>query len=518
MSSSHESEATRGRQPAPPILMALTGRDGEVDPEQVPPAIEAAYLRGREDGMRLHTTYMEPDFSELKPVGAGEDAPPNLLRRLTAAMLEVDKKVPELGRNQDQGYNYARVDEVVQHARQALASNGVYAAVSPLREEWEEIQFRNGGRGRRLVMHGRVTVMNADDPQDQLQYELGAANDGIGDKGQQVCYSTLRKYMLIELLLLPRGVNDDAEAQKSNELAPANGGQQQGAQSGSQGGGGRRYAEQEGPPDAELAELVEAERYEEAWQRLGVLANKGGKQISQPQLNRLYARAGEQGWSRELVDKYLRSQLQILPPHLPRAAYDAVVWYFDNVTHGDEWTWERCWEAVREGFDEGPVPAMPAGALEGWLRTLERGGWSAQDVQGVLENELGKVPSELPAPEHRLTRMVHKILSQANRDGVLEKYEPPRPAPAPQPAPAAPSPPPEPATEASGNGGKLFEEPESSAEPDAVDYGAKTAGELRKLAEERGCLPESGSGVEGRVVKEDLVAALVQADLEGGAQ
>lgn len=483
----------------PPLSEALLQRLIQEAKEQERAAIEHATALDR------RPDYMEPDLSGLKAQEEGK--PLNLLNRLAAAIASVSGQIPELGKNRDQGYQYARVDDVVTVARKALAEHGIYTLVTPLREHFEEIQYTRS-TGLRLTMTARVVVFSCDDPSDRMIWEMGAANNGSGDKGHQVMYSTFRKYMLLELLLLPRGGADDAEAQKDLEIAGRGGGSRpaQARQAGK--GYEQRGGGDEGPPDAKLAGLVEMREYLAAAAHLAELCGKGGKVITTPQLNRLRTLARQAGWSTEHMDQQIRALLKVLPPKIPMDAYDAVVWYFSNVRPGDEWPWERCWKVIREEYSRSSWEPMGSEVAELACDHFKKTkGWTPAQIQVVLDSELGGFISDLPDKDHRLGKLVARVFERFEPKAVVGQYGPEGDPPAQPEAEEPPAP---------------ADDKEPGAEPGPPPvipegFESRTMGDLAKIAAGLGIMPKTGSGHKGKVTKADVVAALAKHQLDAAA-
>lgn len=150
-----------------------------------------------------------------------------LYAKLLAAAREVGR-VPERGRNEAQGYSYAREDDLVEAVREHLYANGVL-----LLPDVEDVATRDTQRLDRdtgQVLPGwpitRVKMRFAFvDAESGVQRVLGAVGEGSdpGDKGVYKAMTGALKYVLRQSFLIPTG--DDAEAESSPPAgAPPQGG------------------------------------------------------------------------------------------------------------------------------------------------------------------------------------------------------------------------------------------------------------------------------------------------------
>lgn len=275
-----------------------------------------------------------PDFTlisrRLKPAVKG--GPPNLLQRLCSAQLEI-KTVVKDGTNSEYRFKFASVDSVVGACRAALAKNGIVVLLSPVRKKAEAYQTSGGKTGRSVEQVSCVSVLNAEDPDECMEYEISGLVQQIGDKQEWVLSAQFRKYALIELLNLERG-NEDAEGRPD---APPDSGKSAAGPISGRSGNARSYdqrsrAPQGAPLIAEYTRPPAAARptldrtRDMLWRALEKAApTTTGKTITEPQQRRLFAMAKEAGYSAEMVVDELASRLRLSPPMIPWSLYDGVI-------------------------------------------------------------------------------------------------------------------------------------------------------------------------------------------------
>jgi hypothetical protein len=357
--------------PVEPRSVAMDSNDRRFDAEEFS---QQRRERFDQDTGARSLVLAEPRFDKLK---AGERC---LTARLAIAIGEFEGRLAKDRTNPDQRYKYTSIDAVTAAARDLSARNGIVVLAVPVSRVLEPVQFRNS-TGRRLTMVYRAVVMNSDDPQDQMSWELEVANDGTQDKGHQVCAAIARKLLLLELFQFPRGDGDDHEAQSHPGL-----GQHQGPP----GGGGADL-------ESTVQELCNGGDLKGAWKAIQGVKDTSGP-VSEARIKRLFAIGGNAGWIaaaiRAVVKKELGIELEAMPY---RDVYPAVVKFFELVPPASapavdprasqkapkEWTWEEAWGLVREILAEIPSDAETIGAVG--AEAL------ADQVEGM------KIPAELLA-------------------------------------------------------------------------------------------------------------------------
>jgi hypothetical protein len=143
--------------------------------------------------------------------------PAGLAAKMAAAMGEIGR-VQKRGRNQAQGYSYARADDVAEEARKVLASHGI-AVFADVKEAAErEVQGKNG-----TIRIYRVTVAwTFKDGESGEEHTVSVPGEGMdtGDKGIFKAMTGSMKYALMLGFLIPTG-DGDPEKDSDEEKPPA---------------------------------------------------------------------------------------------------------------------------------------------------------------------------------------------------------------------------------------------------------------------------------------------------------
>lgn len=143
-----------------------------------------------------------------------------------AALAQVMERVGVVRKskkNQQQGYDFRGVDDVVANVQQVMAECGVICVPRVIERERELIETKNGGRMasvRLLVEH----VFYAKDGSSVVCTTLGEAMDS-GDKASNKAMSAALKYALTETLLIPtyeaeKDTEEHSPEMKAPQVAP----------------------------------------------------------------------------------------------------------------------------------------------------------------------------------------------------------------------------------------------------------------------------------------------------------
>lgn len=284
--------------------------------------------------------HLVPDFKpvrrNLKPATKGGS--PTLLQRILKTQLAIET-VAKDRKNTEFNYKYSSVDDVVGACRKALAENGVFVQITPARKRSSVIEFRNS-KGRGVEMFSTITVLNAEDPEEFLEYEISGLVQTPGDKQEWVLSAQFRKYSLIELLNLERGTADDHESQRSGEMTRGDAGGISGRGGYQRPQGGRGNWQDQRSSAAPATSAASADRQPARPEiggatktrdvmiealRAALPKNGNAKVISEAQAKRLFAVAGEAGYSREEVVDSLGAWFKLTPANLPWQLYEGVV-------------------------------------------------------------------------------------------------------------------------------------------------------------------------------------------------
>lgn len=139
-----------------------------------------------------------------------------------AAMAKVMAEVGSVGKtrkNQQQGYQFRGIDDVMAHVQLVLASHGVVVTPEVIEREREMIPTKSGGTMasvRLLVRH----TFHATDGSCVYATTLGEAMDA-GDKASNKAMSAALKYALTESLMIPTYEADRDTEDASPQMAPS---------------------------------------------------------------------------------------------------------------------------------------------------------------------------------------------------------------------------------------------------------------------------------------------------------
>jgi ERF superfamily protein len=131
--------------------------------------------------------------------------PAGLHKKLSLAMSKIGR-VPKRGRNQAQGYDYARADDVAEGAREALAELGVSILADVLESGVREIETKSG-KARITWAKVAWTFTDSETGEKVTVHAPGEGMDS-GDKGIYKAMTGSMKYVLMTNFLIPTGEGD----------------------------------------------------------------------------------------------------------------------------------------------------------------------------------------------------------------------------------------------------------------------------------------------------------------------
>lgn len=146
---------------------------------------------------------------------AAKTKPAGLMAKLLVAQAAA-QAVGKQGRNKDQGYDYARAEDVIAEAQRALHEAGLVGYMMPGEVESTAVQSRGGSSGLFVTMHATLVVA---DPDGTDRLEVPAHGTGIDYPGDKAVYKAMTgaaKYAYASVLGIPFG--DDPE--DSTSTAP----------------------------------------------------------------------------------------------------------------------------------------------------------------------------------------------------------------------------------------------------------------------------------------------------------
>jgi hypothetical protein len=143
-----------------------------------------------------------------------------LAERVAQASLAV-ATVAKDGRNKEQGYNYAKAEDVVAAARAALLAAGLVAEFECLGTEERPIKSRSGTDGLMVKATIVLTITDIETGAWWRRSAVGYGSDYPGDKAVYKAMTGARKYALIHLLGIALGDDPEEERKQPTGKAPA---------------------------------------------------------------------------------------------------------------------------------------------------------------------------------------------------------------------------------------------------------------------------------------------------------
>ena len=136
-----------------------------------------------------------------------------LLRRLGEAQ-KAAKTVGKQGRNEKQNYDYARAEDVIAEARNALHSAGLVATMAFEDVKPLEVTSKNGGAGIFITLAGALRIACPETGETLEVPGFGSGIDYPGDKAVYKAMTGAAKYAYASALGIPFG--DDPENDKTS--------------------------------------------------------------------------------------------------------------------------------------------------------------------------------------------------------------------------------------------------------------------------------------------------------------
>lgn len=166
-------------------------------------------------------TTRAPKIKETMPAETtppSDPPPPGEARGLFAKLLVAQTAasgVGKQGRNEAQGYSYARAEDVIAEAQKALQTGGLVGYLVPGEVEQVEVQSNQGSSGLFVTLHAELVIVDPESPvegtaSDELR--IPARGTGIDYPGDKAIYKALTgasKYAYSSALGIPFG--DDPE-------------------------------------------------------------------------------------------------------------------------------------------------------------------------------------------------------------------------------------------------------------------------------------------------------------------
>lgn len=137
---------------------------------------------------------------------------------IAAAMAEIGA-ISKSKRNQQQGFQYRGIDDVMNTLYPILSKNGLFIAPEVIEHTREERTTKNGGNLIYSILKVRYT-MYADDGSNVSATVIGEGMDSA-DKSSNKAMSVAMKYAMFQLFCIPTEEMVDPDAETPPESTPA---------------------------------------------------------------------------------------------------------------------------------------------------------------------------------------------------------------------------------------------------------------------------------------------------------
>lgn len=174
-----------------------------------------------------------------------ENTPPptqGLVKKLAEVMAHADR-IPKLGRNVAQGYEYARASDVLAEVRKELANRFVFVSHEVTALEWRTLETKNG-KVQIATVHMTLTAHDGESGQSLAFAKTIGEGMDYGDKQSGKALTGAMKYGILNGFMIPTG--DDPE----NDSVPAPGKRASSGRPNNEGTAGRGGATPSAPNSA----------------------------------------------------------------------------------------------------------------------------------------------------------------------------------------------------------------------------------------------------------------------------
>lgn len=276
-------------------------------------------------------TPAEPEFAEiennLKP-WAGEGKPPNLLMRLCAVMAEVGA-IPKSGKHAKFQYPFSTIDDVVGAVRPLFAKHGIWPNIRVTARAFQSFKTAGEGMGYNGDLTYACSLFNAEDPTDNVTWEMAGLVTNPGEKLDWVAQSQFYKYFLLGALCLDRG-NDDADSNPADGPRDISGAMRTRAQ---------RSRAQE--PQAEGAVSSPPKKkvdWSEAWKRLldvSLPPKNDSERATRSSIDTVLTKGSERGWADDMMKLEVRRRIGVELSEVSWQTAERLAWIFGTFEAGE---------------------------------------------------------------------------------------------------------------------------------------------------------------------------------------
>lgn len=326
------------------------------------------------------------EVPERRPILEALRAAPEkigLQAKLTSVLADV-RRIPKLGRNTAQNYDFAREGDIADMIRDSLSAHRVAFSASFREREggdlavvYNVIHSRAGGAGVECIVDVDITLTCGDTGEERISRWQGVATD-YTDKALMKALTAAKKSYLVFTFLVSTG---EEEADGSGIERERQGGQRQ------QSGGGQAQAQQQAAkPSAEQT-------------KAGRLADGSPDQAksSEPQRRRLF------GISKDSM--FLTTQTEKGRKVNDTALHNLVAWVtrkpdvdpagpVTSLTNLTKWQMARVYKVIEDTNADAELAGQVAAAIDEWLEGNQADGSAATGEESQAEPE----PKEAESP------------------------------------------------------------------------------------------------------------------------
>ena len=138
--------------------------------------------------------------------------------QLAAIMADVDA-VGKDGRNSQQGFNFRKIEDVMDLFHPIFAKHKVFILPEVLEDKAEERQTQKGGTLIYRILKVRFAFVSGDDGSREFITTVGEGMDS-GDKAANKAMTAAYKYALTQMVILPYSGMDDGDSDTPPPIAP----------------------------------------------------------------------------------------------------------------------------------------------------------------------------------------------------------------------------------------------------------------------------------------------------------
>lgn len=153
------------------------------------------------------------------------EKPQSLVSKLAEVMAHADR-IPKLGKNAAQGYEYARASDVLAEVRKELADRSIFVSHEVTVLDWRTLETKNG-KVQIATVHMTLTAHDGETGQSLAFAKTIGEGMDYGDKQSGKALTGAMKYGILNGFMIPTGDDPENDAvptprQKSSSGRPSN--------------------------------------------------------------------------------------------------------------------------------------------------------------------------------------------------------------------------------------------------------------------------------------------------------